>query len=210
MDISERHALCSTFFFICGHTSALDGGYKPENEAIRTLLRQIHRRGHQIGLHASFNTFRRPATLSAEAARLRRVCADEGIRQDSWGGRMHYVRWETPTTLHALLAAEIDHDNTLTYADRAGFRCGTCIDYPAYDPVSDQRLKIRIRPLVAMECTIIDPVYMGLGEGEAALEAFLKLKRSCRAVNGTFSLLWHNSELHQPRLRHLYTSVLSG
>lgn len=86
-----------------------------------------------------------------------------------------------------------NYDTTLSYADRPGFRCGTCFEYPAFNPITNEILKIRIRPLIAMECTIIADHYMGLGYGQEALEKFQSLKDKCEKVGGIFTLLWHNS-----------------
>lgn len=211
MDESDRHGLVSAFYFICGRTDpGKDAVYELEHPAIRGLLRRIHARGHEIGLHPSFNSFRSPTTVAAEAQRLMRVCADEGISQPTWGGRMHFLRWEHPTTMNACDAAGMAYDSTLTYADQAGFRCGTCFEYPAFDPVRLQSLRMRIRPLVAMEGTILSARYMGLGTGDAALRKFVKLKRACQAVRGCFTVLWHNSEFGSEDRRELYRAVLSS
>lgn len=210
MDVSERHGLTSAFYFICGRTDASkDADYEPEHPAIRELMRRIHRRGHEIGLHPSYATYQRPAAIVGEAQRLRAVAAAEGIHQDQWGGRMHYLRWEHPTTLRAWDAAGMDYDSTLSYADRPGFRCGTCFEYPAFDPVAGTLLKLRIRPLIAMECTVMAPRYMGLGTGEAAAAKFEQLKDACRAVGGCFTLLWHNSQFDTTPERALYQHVIA-
>lgn len=210
MELSERHALTSAFYFICGRTvPAMDASYEPEQPAIRGLMRNIHERGHEVGLHPSYGTFRQPELLASEARRLRSVCAGEGISQRRWGGRMHYLRWESPTTLRAWEQAGMDYDSTLGYADRAGFRCGTCHEYPAFDPVADRAVAVRILPLVAMEGTIMSSQYMGLGSGEAAFAALSALKDTCRRVMGKFTLLWHNSELGEAPLRELYRSVVT-
>lgn len=209
MDLSDRHGLISAFYFICGRTDTLrDADYEPEHPAIRTLLRRIHQRGHEIGLHPSFNSYLAPEQIAREASRLRQVCAQEGIEQSGWGGRMHYLRWRQPVTLQAWQSAGMAYDSTLGYAEAPGFRCGTCFDYPAFDPVVGQALTLRIRPLVAMEISVMAPQYLGLGTGEAALEHFLLLKRACRAVGGAFTLLWHNSNLRTEEERGLYVAVL--
>jgi hypothetical protein len=210
MDVSERHGLQSAFYFICGRTDeSKDADYEPEHPAIRELMRRIHRRGHEIGLHPSYGTFQKPAAIAAEAARLKHICAEEGILQEAWGGRMHYLRWQTPTTLHGWEQADMAYDSTLSYADRPGFRCGTCFEYPAFDPVAGNQLNLRIRPLIAMECTVMAPRYMGLGDGQAALDKFLQLKDACKAVGGCFTLLWHNSQFETAAERNLYEGVLS-
>lgn len=211
MDISERHGLKSAFYFICGRTNvAKDADYEPEHSAIRELMRRIHRRGHEIGLHPSYNTYRDPESLVAEAARLKRVCAQEGIAQSCWGGRMHYLRWAQPTTLNGWEAASMTYDSTLGYADAPGFRCGTCFEYPAFDPVAGCSLALRIRPLVAMECTVTDSRYLGLGAGDAAAHKFIELINACKAVSGAFTLLWHNSNLMLRSERALYKATVES
>jgi hypothetical protein len=207
MDISEQHCLQSAFYFICGHTDPHDADYQPEHPTIRNLMRRIHQRGHEIGLHPSYGTYQKPQLIRQEADRLRKIGAEEGIAQTEWGGRMHYLRWEQPTTLRAWADAGMAYDSTLSYADRPGFRCGTCFEYPAFDPVAQEALSLRVRPLIAMECTVMAPQYMGLGPGDAALAKFMALKNSCRAVGGCFTLLWHNTNVMLIPDRTIYTSI---
>jgi len=209
MDNSEANDLHSAFYFICGRTNPdKDGDYELEHPVIRDLMRRVHARGHEIGLHPSYGTFQQPGLIREEADRLKRVCTKEGIAQERWGGRMHYLRWEQPTTLKAWADAGMDYDSTLGYADSPGFRCGTCHDYPAFDPVAQETLNLRLRPLVAMECSVIDDVYMGLGVNEKAEQEFLKLKKRCERVGGAFNLLWHNSYLSSVGTRALYTRII--
>ncbi|RTR05141.1 hypothetical protein EKG36_07910 [Halomonas nitroreducens] len=211
MATSERHGLTSAFYFICGRTDPrMDADYEPEHPAIRHLLRRIHARGHEIGLHPSYHTYRNPKELTNEAERLRRVCTEEGIEQAAWGGRMHYLRWHTPLTLQGWQQAGMSYDSTLGYAEMPGFRCGTCFEYPAFDPVRGEAPGLRIRPLIAMESSVIGASYLGLGTGEAAFERFVTLKSRCRAVGGSFTLLWHNSELVTTKQRALYERVLAA
>lgn len=209
MTESERHGLVSAFYFICGRTDpAKDGDYEIEHPAIRTLLRSIHERGHEIGLHPSYNTFLSDDGVFQEAQRLRTVCHEEGIDQGVWGGRMHYLRWRHPVTLGAWEKAGMAYDSTLGYAELPGFRCGTCHEYPAFDPLAQKMLQLRIRPLIVMDVTLISPSYMGLEPGEEAKVLVKKLKSACRAVGGTFTLLWHNSNFLRVEERTFYSAIL--
>ena len=208
MDQSDQHGLTSAFYFICGHTSTMDGEYQIEHHSIRNLLRRIHARGHEIGLHPSYNTYDNPNRLKCELNRLQQVCAEEGVQQTVWGGRMHYLRWKHPITLRALADAGICYDSTLGYADHAGFRCGTCMEYMAWDSIEDSAVNIRIRPLVAMECAVLAKRRMALERDCESMEKFLSLMHACKAVGGNFSLLWHNSELHDKSLRKTYERLL--
>lgn len=104
--------------------------------------------------------------------------------------------------------AGMSYVSTLGYADRPGFRCGTCFEYPAFDPVKKQILNLRIRPLIVMECTVIAKRYLGLGEGGKALEKFLLLRDRWQKINGNFTLLWHNTQFDNHNKIELYKSIL--
>ncbi len=208
MDVSEQHGLNSAFYFICGGKAPQDANYYPEHPAIRELMRNIHKRGHEIGLHPSYNSYLSHEIITAEAQRLRKICSEEGIKQSDWGGRMHFLRWEHPSTLYSWEKANMNYDSTLGYADMPGFRCGTCFEYPAFDPVKKQIINLRIRPLITMECTIIADRYMGLGYTEKALNTFLYFKETCRKVNGTYTLLWHNSYFTTAEDKFMYKEIL--
>ncbi len=210
MDVSEENNLRSAFYFLCGRTNSLrDADYEPEHLIIRQLMRRIHERGHEIGLHPSYDTFQAPALLKKEADRLRRICAKEGIQQNQWGGRMHYLRWDQSITLRAWAEAGMYYDSTLGYADRPGFRCGTCHEYPAFDSEKQKQLALKVRPLIVMECSVIDEEYMGLGVGQEAKKEFQKLKERCQRVDGCFSLLWHNSSFETKGANSLYKQIIA-
>ncbi len=209
MEKSEALGLKSSFYFICGRTNPqFDAEYELDHPIIRDLLRTIHSRGHEIGLHPSYNSFLDQDTICSEAERLQKICAEENIKQDMWGGRMHFLRWKHPNTLNGWEKAKMDYDSTMSYAEHAGFRCGTCHEYPAFDPLVDRILKLRIQPLIAMEHTVISKSYMGLGLSDRAYDKFLQLKNACKAVDGTFTLLWHNNQLTTKAERDLYTSII--
>lgn len=210
METSEQAHLKSAFYFIPDGTDPHDGDYQLGHPAIRRLMREIHDRGHEVGLHPSYETYRQPDLLCAEANYLRQIMKEEGIQQRLLGGRMHYLRWEQPTTLRAWADAGMNYDSTLGYADNVGFRCGTCFEYPAFDPIAQETLALRIRPLIAMESTVTAKGYMGLGTGTEARDKFLALKNACRQVGGCFTLLWHNSELLESKKRKLYKDILFG
>jgi hypothetical protein len=208
MGASEQQGLRSAFYFICGHNNHHDADYKPEHPAMRHLMRRIYQRGHEIGLHPSYCTYQNPELIYQEADRLRKIFAEEGIKQAELGGRMHYLRWEHPTTMLAWSKAGMAYDSTLGYADRPGFRCGTCFEYPAFDPIAQEILPLRIRPLIAMDISITDSSYLGLGLGDSALQYFKSIKQTCKKVEGTFTLLWHNCNLMDIRQKVLYKNIL--
>lgn len=209
MDQSDKNGIKSAFYFICGRTDKeKDALYDVEMPQIRELIKHIHKRGHEVGLHPSYNTYDSPTEIAREANRLFKVCKEEGVTQAMWGGRMHYLRWNSQVTPAAWESAGMNYDASLGYADRPGFRCGTCFEYPWFDTSLDKELSLTIRPLIAMDCTVIAERYLALGSTEAAYEKFNELKTNCLKVNGTFSLLWHNSFFKSQKDFDIYQRLL--
>lgn len=207
---SEKNNLVSAFYFICGRTDpSKDANYEPDHPAIRNLMNRIHMRGHEIGLHPSYNSFQSPEVICHEADRLRMIMQKEGIEQNTLGGRMHYLRWEHPTTLQACNDAGMTYDTTLGYADLPGFRCGTCFEYPGFNPQTQKILRVNIRPLLVMESTIISSRYLNFGFTDIAERRVLQIKDRCIKVNGCFTLLWHNSYFTDKNSFSLYKVIIS-
>ncbi|RLZ07514.1 hypothetical protein EAH57_12980 [Acinetobacter sp. 2JN-4] len=206
MDISEQNNIKSSFYFICGNTDPKkDADYTLEHPAIQQLLLNIHARGHKIGLHPSYNCYTNPQALMGEFTNLKKICKSLGIQQDVWGGRMHFLRWKHPETMLYWNECGLSYDSTLGYADCAGFRAGSCHEYTAFDPVNHKVLNLKIKPLIVMECTVLHDRYMAIDENP--LEVFLELKEKCQKVNGSFTLLWHNSEFISTKFRNIYQGI---
>lgn len=209
MSVSEKNNLTSAFYFICGRTDeSKDALYEPDHPIIKKIMLEIYKRGHEVGLHPSYNSYNNPEQIKSEAQRLKKVCKELGIKQSQWGGRMHFLRWSHPTTLQAWNDAGMSYDSTLGYADQPGFRCGTCHDYTGFNPITDTILNIKVRPLIVMECTVIDKRYLGLGYTDKSLQTFIDLKNKCKTVRGNFTILWHNNRFSIELERQLYKRVL--
>lgn len=209
MDVSERHGLVSAFYFLAtgDAASAHDPAYTVEDPWIEALMRRIHERGHEIGFHAGFDTYLDPQRTQDEFDRLRHSAERNGVRQDVWGGRQHYLRWENPSTWSNWDRAGLAYDSTLAYADQVGFRAGTCHEYRAFHLVERRPLRLRERPFQVMDRTV--SAYMGLSPG-AARDAILALAAECRRYGGTLSLLWHNNVLLTAREKRWYEQLVTA
>jgi hypothetical protein len=191
MDVSERHGLRSAFYFLAYRDERpRDGAYLFEHPFVRPLLGHIARRGHEIGIHPSFCTYRDPARTREEFARLVRVAEAEGVQQDRWGGRQHFLRWENPQTWRNFQAAGLTYDTTLAYPEVIGFRTGTCRPYRVFDLEERRPLDLWEVPFQVMDVTVL--AGMGLGR-EAARTAILDVAAQCRRYAGCLGILWHNN-----------------
>jgi len=210
MDISEKNNLKSAFYFKTACTNnTFDDNYSIDHLYIRELMRDIHSRGHEIGLHPSYETYQNPEQTKLEFQKLLQVCDEENIRQDQWGGRQHFLRWNVPVTWHNWANAGLNYDSTLSYADHAGFRCGVCYEYQVFDMEERKSLSLLERPLIVMEGSVLGTAYMALPE-QQALQYMKALKESCRKYDGEFSLLWHNSMLNNRQNYLMYSEIIKA
>lgn len=211
MDVNERAGNKMAFYFLVDQSvPTFDAHYSIDEPRMRQLMRRIYDRGHEIGLHASYGTYKDPKQMKKEADKLRQVMGEEGIKQDEIGSRQHYIRWSTPETARHLEAAGIAYDTTLGYADHAGFRCGTSHEFPMFDVENQKILNLRQRPLIVMEASILSPKYMNMGYSDATLEYMKRLKDKCFAHGGNFTLLWHNSFLKSDKDKVFYQELINA
>lgn len=208
---AEKHNQVNTFYFLSGSTCKKhDGDYEINHPSIQGLLKFLDDNNQIIGLHPSYNCYLNAHFLQEEKSRL--ICSldDIGIRLNEIGVRMHFLRWKTPETIVLLDKLGFSHDSTLGYADLPGFRCGTCFDYRAIHPLTQETLNITIRPLILMEASLIEKRYLGITNVVEGIEYISSLRLACQSVGGKFNVLWHNSELDTQDKRELYLSLYDG
>lgn len=211
MDQSEERNIKSTFYFITDNSAGeIDCSYNIDDAEIKKLIKEIASRGHNIGLHASYNSYLDKNKLLSEQSRLSKISEELGIEQKSHGVRQHYLRFSVPDTFKNQESAGITYDSTLGFAEKPGFRCGICYEYPVFDLVQKRQMSIIEKPLVVMECSLILPRYAGLRKSESVAEDIIKYKNTCRKYNGRFTLLWHNNHLAYDKERSWYESILDA
>ncbi len=207
MSSAEEAGLRAAFYLIPERLAGkLDGSCAINHPFIRRLIRQIDARGHELGLHTSYEAHRDPALIARQLAQLRAVLNAEGVEQQILGGRQHYLRWLNPETWQGWDSAGLSYDSSVGYVRHTGFRAGTCFEYPVFNLRRRQPLRLRERPLVAMEeAALIEHAY----RYERVAEGIIGLSRTVRRFGGDFVLLWHNNWLAQDVERLCFRSVLA-
>ena len=208
MDVSEKYGLRDAFYFVVTSPKhPLDPRYDIDHPSMRKLMSNIHQRGHEIGFHGSFNSYSDARKTSDEFKNLLAICEQEGISQRVWGGRQHYLRWANPLTWKNWADAGLDYDSTLTYAERPGFRTGSCFEYPAWDLAGRKQLRIKERPLIVMEFSLLFYMKCSL---RATEEHILDLIATCRRFRGDFTLLWHSHLLVGQEAQRAYRRIIQA
>ncbi len=207
MDVSERHGLRSTFYFLAGtDPQGIDVRYRITDRPFGAVLRRIHDRGHEIGLHAGYGTYLSERAMGDELAALRGACHAAGVDQAEWGVRQHYLRLRYPDSLRIHEALGLAHDSTVGFAERVGFRAGTGREYPLFDVAAGRALHVRERPLVAMDTTLFE--YMGLTR-DLATDCLRSVVAACRKAGGDAVILAHNDRLAGEQARSWYREVVA-
>lgn len=196
MDLAEGENHRIDFYFLAGtHQNWKHGWYKLDHPFIRELLRSVSSRGHRIGLHGSFGTFRNSDKLKRQRADLANTCAALGIGQNIKDNRQHYLQFDARISPQALEKAGLASDSSGGFADRPGFRFGTCRSFRMWNWVESRPSNVLQHPLILMECSVLDAKYMGRDHSQETYNLMLDYKRNCFTVGGSFNLLWHNSNL---------------
>lgn len=184
----EKRNLSSVFFFKATEKGHPDATYEVQDPILREIIGIIMEPGyHQIGLHGSYPSAEHLQYLQKEKQNLSKLCDKEICVS-----RQHYLRANfagSPNSLDLWRQAGITDDYTLGFAERCGFRCGTCHPYPLYDVRNDRVTDIIEHPLIVMDGTLFD--YMKLSV-EDARTLTQRLKQRCFDVEGDFVFLWHN------------------
>jgi hypothetical protein len=210
MTALEQRELRSTWNFMTDITNPeIDVSYSLEDEPIRSLFCELHRRGHQIGLHPSYETFKDASQLSKEKSMLQDTCEELGITQNITSGRQHYLRFKTPDTWQHYIQSGLSSDATLGYSSRVGFRSGICYDYPVFDIANKQSLPLIESPLIVMDVTLFCPTYMDLPiDSQAILDKVKEMADLCKKHEGEFNILFHDNYLAEEKFFTFFESAL--
>jgi hypothetical protein len=210
MDVCEQAGVKAAFYFIPSSKEPTNGCYKIRDKKIVNLLHKIDAHKHEIGIHGSYQTYQDQEKILQQKILFEETLKKLGINQKIKGNRQHYLRWDSAVTPDYLDAAGFEYDTSGSYADRPGFRFGTSKEFSMWGWRSQTKLKLKQRPLIVMECSVISDTYMGLGYGEEAKVLMMQLKRASQALGGNFVLLWHNSELQAEKQINMFKEIIKN
>ena len=208
MNMCEQVGVKIAFYFIPSSKEPINGCYEISDNKIINLIKKIDARGHEIGIHGSYQSFQNSTKILQQKIMVEETLKKVGIAQKIRGNRQHYLRWDSSVTPDYLDAAGFEYDTTGSYADHPGFRYGTCKTFSMWGWKNQKKLNLKQQPLIVMECSVAD--YMGLGYSEEALKIMKDLKHKCLIFGGTFSLLWHNSELKNQNQINMFKDLITN
>jgi hypothetical protein len=202
VNLSSQLNLISEFYFMGASSSKYDCGYDLNSTFLNDIFKYIRKNKMVVGLHGGFNTYRDQQLLNLEKEKLEHVLGNK-----IFYGRQHYLRFDVKSTFQILELNGIKYDSTLGYAEREGYRCGTCHEFFIWDLIHDKNMKIIEKPLIVMDTTLIDYRRYSVSE---AFNKISFLNSRCNFVGGNFVILWHNrtASRNEKWYRNVYSKFL--
>lgn len=205
LDIEHRYCLSSSFYFMTYGEGQYGNNYSIDDNRIISLIKKLENADHEVGFHGSFGSYNNYEKFSDEKREL-----DHFVSNKHYGGRQHYLRWETPVTWRILEKAGMLYDTTLCYADHEGFRCGICLPFRPFDVLEDRVMDIWELPLIVMDGTLRNYRNLPPEQSKEVIRALLDVVAERQ---GLFVMLWHNNSLYEadfPGWKRVYENAIKG
>ena len=204
MDVSDSIGVKSYFNFQSSAKTDYDWGYSINSNFIVKLFQNIKNRDHIIGFHPGFYTLDNPTIWKEQYDKLCNASETQVL-----SGRQHYLRFKVPYTWQIWEDNGLKFDSTLGYAEKEGFRCGTCYSYSIYNFLTRKQLKLKEMPLLLMDVSLMG--YQNNINTEQFLHKFNSLADIVRKYGGNFVFLWHNSAFDSSIFtKRFYKNLISG
>ena len=164
------------------------GNGKDVNISFRTakgkkLITTLQQHG-DVGIHPSFLSNVNDMLLRKEIVELQDL-----LQAPVKKSRQHFLMLSIPETYRKLIDLGIEEDYTMGWAEKTGFRAGTCRPFKWMDLENNELTSLTIFPLALMDGTLKE--YMKLSEDGAKIHAS-QLIHDIKKRHGVFTPLWHN------------------
>ena len=197
ISLANDHGYQAHFNFIISARSRYDQSLSISDPRLKSLINRIETNGHIIGYHPGYTVFTDELLFKRDLDQLQSM-----VSQKIVSGRQHYLRFSVPNTWKIWEAAGMEWESSMGYSDLPGFRCGTCYAYPVYDCIERKKLKLREKPLIVMDATLVH--YLKSVE----LTGLNALKEECKKHGGEWLTIWHNDLVGHPLLKDFHSLIL--
>ena len=196
----------STFFFWPGwdavtthHVSDCDYNlsdrivFDGQRCSVAEMMREIDRRGWEIGLHPSWYAFH-----DADELKRQKAVLEDALGRDVVSVRQHTLRYDMRVTPRVHAEAGFQYDSTLGFNDNVGFRFGTCYPWRLYDIDREQEISLMEIPLIIQDTALLNPKKGMRLDPPAALRYVTQIADRVKQVGGVLTLLWHPNRILEP------------
>ncbi|MEJ2101993.1 MAG: polysaccharide deacetylase family protein [Desulfobacterales bacterium] len=171
---------------------------------VTEMIREIHRRGWEIGLHASWYAYN-----DAEELKLQKNALEKALGSPIYSIRQHYLHYDIRITPRVHSAAGFKFDSTLGFNNNIGFRFGTCYPWNIFDLGSRKKLPILEIPLILQDVAMLNPLKGMRIDSKMAFQYVFVITEEIEKVGGVLTLLWHPNEIVNSESWNLYLKILN-
>jgi hypothetical protein len=167
--------------FLIGDYSTYDKNINTNKKQFVSLIKSIADYC-DVGIKASYFALDDIALLKKEKLKMEAI-----VNTDLKAVRHSFSKLNLPQSYRNLVELEVHQDFTMGYIDTLGFRAGTCTPFQFYDLDYEVQTPLKINPYHCLDFALL--------KYESELdktEHLQKLINQVRAVNGTFTPVFHN------------------
>jgi hypothetical protein len=183
LNTAKRNDVETIFFVLVGDYDRYDKNSSHKNRNFQSLLQNLSKEA-TLAIHPSYASYLRVEHVGIEQQRLKKIITKPIIHS-----RQHFLRLQLPDSYRILVENELQHDYSMGYPERPGFRASICTPFSFYDIFANEILPLTIHPFAYMDGTLNE--YMKLAPNEASIK-IKELKDIVRKFNGEFIGIWHN------------------
>lgn len=167
--------------FLLGDYSTYDKNINTNKKEFISLIKSVADYC-DVGIKASYFALDDLSILKKEKLKIEVITNKvlEAVRNS-------FSKLNLPTSYRNFVELEIHQDYSMGYVDTLGFRAGTCTPFQFYDLDYEVQTPLQINPYHCMDFALIK--YQSLLDKTEHLQ---KLIDEIKAVNGTFTPIFHN------------------
>lgn len=212
LEIESEVEAKSTFLFLPGYYGSphyTDGSYRYDDRIVfdgqrcrvDEMMREMHRRGWEVGLHASWNS-----SNDLDEMRHQKDQVEQAIDAQVVSVRHHHLHCDIRHTPRVHHKAGLRFDSSFGMNDNIGFRHGTSYPTRLVDMSSGEPLDLWEVPLAIQDRALVET--LGGGSEELALDWARLLSRRVEDVGGVLTLLWHPECIQIDAWMNVYCRLL--
>ncbi|MBO6879770.1 polysaccharide deacetylase family protein [Winogradskyella sp.] len=167
--------------FLIGDYSTYDKNISINKKEFVSLIKSVADYC-DIGIKASYFALEDISILKKEKLKMEAI-----INTELKAVRHSFSKLNLPQSYRNLIELEINEDFTMGYIDTLGFRAGTCTPFQFYDLDYEVQTPLKINPYHCLDFALLK--YQSQLDKQEHLQ---KLISEVKAVNGTFTPVFHN------------------
>ncbi len=213
LELEQRFGFCSSFFFFATRIRQrhqIDNVYRWDDQTtyrgarcpLKEIVRDLHSRGHEIGLHGSYLSHASYDMLAEQKEDLEKTLGAPVI-----SNRQHNLHFDSRITPPILEKAGLKIDSTLGFNRDVGFRVGTSYPFRMWDLSDERWLNVTEVPLVLHDGALLRRDNLDL-DPESAVALCKRLIDRVIEANGVITLLWHPESIARPGWFDVYEKLL--